>query len=752
MRVVAYMPVFNEADVLPFVLAHMRAQGIEVHALDGWSTDGSYELLSAAGAGVTVERFPAEGSASAQVCRDILGRVEELAEKSDADWCGLSDADEWRRSSRAGERLVDAIARVDRDGYNVIDHRVFAFFCTDAGWQGDPEQYFRFYNTTDPICKLPQEKFWKNAGRVNLCDGAGHAVVFSGKRVAPEKFVMKHYPYRTPDQARRKIETRLARRCETEHREGWGVHYDEFQIGQDSFCWNPAALYEWPGDLKAPLPMRDRTERPRFSILHTSARPGAWRAVYDAWLKAAVHPEDVEYVLVVDPRWGFNVRPDVDASAGWVRAQDKLICNTGRMCYVDGVNLAAKNATGDILIVVADDQFPAEQWDAALTSALPSLNPGAEFVLRLSTGTPHERERGITVMPILSRARYNRLGYVFYPAYESMYADNDLTAHAEHDGVLIDGPVDLVFPHRHAYWDKTVVFDEAYQRQNRPEAYELGSRLFAERKANGFGSKLAVVPSPPVPNTGKNLAICLPGEWFHSTWVAENALQLCCHLFNRFRNVWPVMPVVTDVYKMRHLTFEYIKALPQPADLVLWIDDDNLLLASQFEMLLNDLDTHPELSGVVGWCWIHPDARMSCGAFAENGASVSFDYDKVMAADSDLIPVDWSGFPIVLHRGNVIEKIGAFPFRPLLNDAWSTGMSGEDTSFFQRAADAGLKFVCDRRVKVPHLKYGNPEPDWMMKGPRKTTAMGEVPVTVSETPGAAAAQKFLGMVRAIAGR
>ena len=43
-----------------------------------------------------------------------------------------------------------------------------------------------------------------------------------------------------------------------------------------------------------------------FSILHTSARPGKWKEIYDAWLGAAKHPELVEYVLVIDPRWGFG--------------------------------------------------------------------------------------------------------------------------------------------------------------------------------------------------------------------------------------------------------------------------------------------------------------------------------------------------------------------------------------------------------------------------------------------------------------
>ncbi len=243
MKIQAYMPVFNESDVLPYVLQHMWEQGVEVHILDGWSTDGSFELASRLG--VTIERFPAAGPAKEQACRAILRRVEDLASQSDADWCMLSDADEWRRSSRPGETLAHGVARIEDGGYNVIDHNVFAFYCTDAGWTGNPEEYFSFYDTKDMICRLPQEKLWKNLGmRVNLHDSGGHEIKFPSKWVAPEKFLMKHYPFRTPDQARQKLATRLDRRCKDEHKDGWGVHYDEFKP-EFSFCWDPAQLQRW---------------------------------------------------------------------------------------------------------------------------------------------------------------------------------------------------------------------------------------------------------------------------------------------------------------------------------------------------------------------------------------------------------------------------------------------------------------------------------------------------------------------------
>ena len=254
MKIQCYMPVYNEADVLPYTLAHLIHQGVNVHVIDGWSTDKSFVLAQAASmaadVSVTVERFPASGPDPIQNCRAILHRIEDLAAASDADWILYSDADEWRRSSRMTETLAQGIARVDAQGYNAIDFRVFAFFCTDGAWRGDPEKYFRWYNETDIICRIPNRKLWKNVGAVSLA-GGGHEVRFPGMRVCPQRWTMKHYPFRTPMQAREKLKTRLARRCKEEHAAGWGVHYDEaFPPG---LLWNPRDLKGW-ADVSTALP------------------------------------------------------------------------------------------------------------------------------------------------------------------------------------------------------------------------------------------------------------------------------------------------------------------------------------------------------------------------------------------------------------------------------------------------------------------------------------------------------------------
>jgi glycosyltransferase involved in cell wall biosynthesis len=257
LKIQAFVPVYQESDILPHTLRHLHEQGCAVHVIDGWSTDGCRAIAeSFSGYGVTSERFPADGPSPTQDCGAILKRIEDLAAESDADWILYSDADEWRRCFQPLMTLADGVFMVDSMGYNAVDFRVFQFYCVEPfGWRGgdceNPESYHRYFDETDCISRIPNRKLWKNVGRVQLA-GGGHEVQFPGMRIYPVQFSMKHYPFRTPAQAKAKIETRIKRRNHQEHAAGWGVHYDQYPPGFE-FCWDPAKLRFWK-DTRSPLP------------------------------------------------------------------------------------------------------------------------------------------------------------------------------------------------------------------------------------------------------------------------------------------------------------------------------------------------------------------------------------------------------------------------------------------------------------------------------------------------------------------
>jgi hypothetical protein len=100
---------------------------------------------------------------------------------------------------------------------------------------------------------LHQIKVWRQgAGRVDLASSGGHQAEFSGRRIFPYNFLLKHYPLRSPEQARRKIFVERRPRYAPHEREiGWHIHYDELNADH-RFIWNAAELI----DFEAPATRR----------------------------------------------------------------------------------------------------------------------------------------------------------------------------------------------------------------------------------------------------------------------------------------------------------------------------------------------------------------------------------------------------------------------------------------------------------------------------------------------------------------
>lgn len=503
------------------------------------------------------------------------------------------------------------------------------------------------------------------------------------------------------------------------------------------------------------------SNRPLFSILHATARPDAWRKVYDDWTRNADDRHQVEYVLAVDSRWGFDARMVRDAQEMGIR----VVENTSAYRfsgYVSSVNLAAAACTGNILIVNADDQFSFPAWDTALLKAiggqigrheyfpLRELFDGTkqeEYLVSVSTGTPKEHERSIMVMPVLSRARYEHLGYVFYPGYESMFADNDILERGRQDGCVIEAH-GLEFPHRH-WINNQRLQDRADAAQNARGAYDLGEKLLNLRRANGFGpvqnehpgeGALSAMTAGPesilqtessetaatgaaatdVAASGKRtIALCLLGDDFRGRWLDSilllyghliargfDVIRLRGHFLNRF---------TTNIYVAREEIRRAALACDPKPELLLWIDDDNLCSPEDFDRLLSDLDGRPDLDGVTAWCWIHDeDGRQlyspSCGSFEPTGVHWR-PFASDFAKHRVLCPVEATGFPCFLMRLSAIEKAGDNPFiRGILDERLPFGIMGEDLAFCKAAMEGGAKFAVDPLVRVPHLKSVQMEP------------------------------------------
>lgn len=246
-RVVAFMAAYNEEDIIVKSIQNWTDQGVEVHVLENWSTDGTYELAKELERRlpVTVERFPADGPSKYFDWSAMLERIEALAREIGADWFVRRGADEVLVSPWAEVSYRDGLYLLDLAGYNCVDHTVIEFHPVDNEFKAgmDHEAYFQHFEFGKNGAHFQQIKTWKNDGPpISMAESGGHDLKFAGRRLYPFKFLLKHYPMRSQEHGEKKIfRERRTRWNPEEKAKGWHNQYD--QIEKDhSFVLAPSAL------------------------------------------------------------------------------------------------------------------------------------------------------------------------------------------------------------------------------------------------------------------------------------------------------------------------------------------------------------------------------------------------------------------------------------------------------------------------------------------------------------------------------
>lgn len=220
---------------------------------------------------------------------------------------------------------------------------------------------------------------------------------------------------------------------------------------------------------------------PLFSLLYTSARPSAVARCIEAWDSRAVLNQH-EWILTFDPD-----RPELSKVADAIALKKihfgfvRLSATDAPFNCVKGWNVAATMAKGKVLIVISDDFTPCEKWDEKLKNFMGGKWMDQERVLLLNDGYLSD----ICTIPVITRKRYEALGYVFFPGYSSMFCDTDLTVQARQDDILLNARSIGVFEHLHPDCQKRER-DGVDMKHASLERYDRGQRLFHIRKTLDF--------------------------------------------------------------------------------------------------------------------------------------------------------------------------------------------------------------------------------------------------------------------------
>jgi len=210
MKLVGMIPVFNEEDIIEEVIKFHLSQGLELVILDNGSTDNSYEICRKyLGNGVLkLERYQSKFFRGHVIFRILY----DIALTTSPDWIILIASDEFLESGIEDFRLKDAISKADNEGNNLIQFDRFDFFMTDNDNEFAKEirKKLTYYSYQDDFVY----RAWKYFPGIIANYEGGHYPIFPvgyQYKISPRKLFLRHYIFRSKDQAEKKMKDRMMR-------------------------------------------------------------------------------------------------------------------------------------------------------------------------------------------------------------------------------------------------------------------------------------------------------------------------------------------------------------------------------------------------------------------------------------------------------------------------------------------------------------------------------------------------------------
>lgn len=209
----------------------------------------------------------------------------------------------------------------------------------------------------------------------------------------------------------------------------------------------------------------------KISVIHPSRnRPERASKVFKEMMTKADKPELIEYIISID---NDETKDYKNISSGIFSPITLVSYN--RYC-VGAINNGAKASSGDILMVASDDFDEWQQgWDTLIRKAFKGYKCK---MLKTNDGS----QGWIATLPIMDRALYDKLGYIYNPEYLHMFCDTDLSSVCD----LMDCTIyrlDIIFKHNH--YTKLKNKDSINERND--ATWNQGESIYLRRWRENFG-------------------------------------------------------------------------------------------------------------------------------------------------------------------------------------------------------------------------------------------------------------------------
>jgi hypothetical protein len=154
---------------------------------------------------------------------------------------------------------------------------------------------------------------------------------------------------------------------------------------------------------------------------------------------------------------------------------------------VEAINRCKSHIDGDLIFIISDDTDCFPQWDKDINDV---TKKNDYFIIKTSDGIGTD----LITMPIFSRGYLENKDYIYYPEYEHMFCDTELTCVASIENCVIDA-THLIFKHLH--YTKGYNKKDEVDLKNQDTFYG-GMDIFKKRMDDFFGIKknnrIGVIP------------------------------------------------------------------------------------------------------------------------------------------------------------------------------------------------------------------------------------------------------------------
>ena len=199
MKIIAFINVYNEEEMIGTCIKNAREQGLDVIVIDNGCTDRTITI--AKGQGVPVFENKTEKYNVFELNEWAISQ----AKKIGCDWYVAKDADEMFETYD-GRKIVEVINEADGLGYNCMRFDMYEFWPTvddDLSITDFTEriQYYSYFSSR-------YLKMIKNSPEIYT---DSHHVPRGVIKESPNGLILRHYKFIGLEQGRRKVKTRRAR-------------------------------------------------------------------------------------------------------------------------------------------------------------------------------------------------------------------------------------------------------------------------------------------------------------------------------------------------------------------------------------------------------------------------------------------------------------------------------------------------------------------------------------------------------------